>query len=232
MFKKLFCTLGLAFAVSQVSAQKLGKFGADLGKKTVAGKEVRVPYTHNVGYFGYVKPGAQPDETRDGKKFYYVYIWVPAAAPELGIRMISPVPAGMKPGKTDIVTQDYTDNASDTKNYFDTWITLEKAEGVMSASDIKTKGKTAKWNSFGSDDDSGELPAQPSGSKYNSLMRITSEVSNPLKALTVGLYRVGFTTYKKGEVQGSFVAQIGAPIKLPGVQLDKNLDELAKKTGN
>ncbi|MGZ3905035.1 MAG: LipL32 family surface lipoprotein [Bacteroidia bacterium] len=46
----------------------------------------------------------------------------------------------------------------------------------------------------------------------------------------MGLYRIGFTTYKVGEVQGSFVAQVGAPVKLPGVKIAKTLDELAKAT--
>jgi hypothetical protein len=205
----------------------LDKFKADMGKKTVMGKEIRLPYTDLLSYYGYVKPGAAPDETRDGKKYYYLYIWVPAVAPELGIRMASPVPSKMTPEKTDFVADDYTANSTDTKNYFDTWITLEKADGVTSVSDIVSKGKTAKWNSFGSNDDSGEMPAQPSGSKYNSLMRVTSETGNPLKALVVGLYRVGFTTYKTGEVQGSFVAQVGAPVKLPGVGMAKTIDELA-----
>ena len=91
------------------------------------------------------------------------------------------------------------------------------------------KGKSATWNTYESNDDSGELPAQPSGSKYNSLMRITSEVNNPLKALVVGLYRIGFTTYKTGEVQGSFLAQVGAPVKLPGVGISSSLEDLLKQ---
>ena len=72
------------------------------------------------------------------------------------------------------------------------------------------------------------MPAQPSGSKYNSLMRITSEVSNPTKAIVMGLYRIGFTTYKTGEVQGSFMAQLGAPVKLPGVAVAVKPEDLAK----
>jgi hypothetical protein len=217
--------LGMTLAIG-MNAQKLDKFGADMGKKSVMGKEIRVPYTDMLTYYGYVKPGAAPDETRDGKKYYYLYIWIPAAAPELGIRMISPVPDKLsKPEKEDIVAADYTANSSDTKNYFDTWISLERADGVTSAADLD-KGKTAKWNRYDQNDDSGEMPAQPSGSKYNSLMRITSEVSNPLKALVTGLYRIGFTTYKTGEVQGSFLAQVGAPVKLPGVKIAKTIDEL------
>jgi hypothetical protein len=63
------------------------------------------------------------------------------------------------------------------------------------------------------------MSAQPSGSKYNSLLRHTSEVRYPLKALTIGLYRIGFNTYKKGVVQDSFMAQLGAPVKIPDVNI-------------
>jgi hypothetical protein len=208
----------MAAAVS-ANAQKLDKFGADLGKKSLMGKEIRVPYTDLTSYFGYIKPGAAPDETRNGKKMYYVYVWIPVAAPEIGVRMISPAPENLKPGAKDYVTADYTANAADTKSFFDTWITFERAEGVMKIEDAAAKAKTAKWVTIETNDDSSEMPAQPSGSKYNSLLRVTSEVSNPTKALVMGLYRIGFTTYKTGEVQGSFVAQVGAPVALPGVAI-------------
>ena len=214
---------------TSLNAQKLDKFGADMAKKSVMGKEVRVPYTDLITYYGYVKPGATPDEVKDGKKYYYLYLWIPAAAPEIGVRMASPVPEKMvEPGKEDIVSPDYTANMADTKNYFDTWISLERAGGVNSTADIAEKAKSAKWSRYDQNDDSGEMPAQPSGSMYNSLMRVTSDISNPVKALVTGLYRVGFTTYKTGEVQGSFIAQIGAPIKLPGVAIAKTIDDLLK----
>jgi hypothetical protein len=219
-------TIGLS-----ASAQKLDKFGADLAKKSVMGKELRVPYTDLSSYFGYIKPGSTPDEVKGGKKMYYVYVWIPIAAPEIGIRMISPAPDSVKPSDKDYVTQAYTDNASDTSNYFDTWVTLERAEGVLKLEDAAAKAKDAKWTTIESNDDSSEMPAQPSGSKYNSLMRITSDTSNPTKSLVMGLYRIGFTTYKTGEVQGSFLAQIGAPIKLPGVAIAAKAEDLmaAKK---
>jgi hypothetical protein len=47
-----------------------------------------------------------------------------------------------------------------------------------------------------------------------------------LKALSVGLYRVGFTTFKRGEVKGTFLAQIGSPVKLPGVIITRDIEEL------
>lgn len=223
--------LCLALGMS-ATAQKLDKFGADLAKKSVMGKEIRVPYTDLTSYFGYIKPGAAPDEVKGGKKMYYVYVWVPIAAPEIGIRMISPAPDSVKPSDKDYVTEDYKANATDTKNFFDTWVSFERAEGVLKLEDAASKAKTAKWTTIESNDDSSEMPAQPSGSKYNSLMRITSDTSNPLKSLVMGLYRIGFTTYKTGEVQGSFLAQIGAPIKLPGVAIaakPENLAAAAKK---
>jgi hypothetical protein len=86
----------------------------------------------------------------------------------------------------------------------------------------------ASWMNLGTNDDSGEMPAQPSGSNYNSLMRITSDINDPLKSLVIGLYRIGFTTYKVGDVQGSFLAQVGAPIKIPGVVIAKDLESLVK----
>lgn len=213
--------LGLA-----ASAQKLDKFGADLAKKSVMGKEIRVPYTDLISYFGYIKPGSKPDEVKGGKKMYYLYVWIPVAAPEIGIRMISPAPDSAKPNDKDYVAADFTANPERT-SYFDTWVTLERAEGILKLEDVAAKAKTAKWTTIDSNDDSGEMPAQPSGSKYNSLMRITSDPNNPAKSLVMGLYRIGFTTYKTGEVQGSFLAQLGAPVALPGVAVATKPEDLA-----
>jgi hypothetical protein len=210
------------------TAQKIGKFGADLGMKTVLGKEIRAPYTDVSSYFGFVEPGSKPDEEKGGKKYYYVYVWIPVAAPELGIRMISPVPEKMQPETGDFINPLFTKNQADRTSFFDTWVTLERAVNIISLADIKTKLGKANWISLGYNDDSNELPAQPSGLKYNSVFRVTSSVGNPLRALTVGLYRIGFTTFKTGEVQGGFVAQIGAPVKLPGVKIAATANELAK----
>lgn len=226
--KRKLLAIALCAAAMTSNAQKLDKFGSDLGKKSLMGKEVRPPYTDVSSYFGYIKPGSEPDETKNGKKMYYVYVWIPVAAPELGVRMISPAPENIKPAGSDFVSTDYTANAADTKSYFDTWVTLERAEGILKLEDVATKAKSAKWVTIDSNDDSSELPAQPSGSKYNSLIRVTSDTGNPTKSLVMGLYRIGFTTYKKGEVQGSFLAQIGAPVKLPGVAVAAKPEELAK----
>ncbi len=225
MKKSLLTTvlLGLAFLITlNTTAQKLGNFGSSIEKK-VGPKTIKVPYTDVISYLGYAAPGNE-DETRDGKKFYYIYVWVPAVAPELGVRMMSPVPKGFKT-KGATVSEEYTKNAS-SKDFFDTYITLERSD-IVSKDGITEAGvKGAKWVTLERNDDSSEMPKQPSGSSYNSLLRYKSEVSNPAKALTVGLYRIGFTTYKTGEVHGTFLAEVAAPIKLPGVAVGKTLDEL------
>jgi hypothetical protein len=203
--------------------QKLGGFDSSIEKK-VGPKTVAVPYTDVISYLGYAAPNTE-DEVKDGKKFYYVYVWIPLAAPELGVRMMSPV--GDTKVKDATKSGDYEKNASST-DYFDTYITLERSNIIKTEDISADKIKTATWTTLERNDDSSEMPKQPSGSSYNSLLRYTSVASDPLKALTAGLYRVGFTTYKTGEVKGTFLAEVGAPVKLPGVAVAKTVDDLNK----
>jgi hypothetical protein len=231
---KLFGSLavaGLVLALSGcASTGGLPRFGAEIGAKSVpvVGTQ-RIPYTKVASYFGYVKPGAPADATVDGKKMYYLYVWIPLVAPEIGIRMVSPAPKGAEPKDGDFVSSAWNDGKADTASYFDTWVSWERSAEVLSEKDIVAKGASGKWLKFDSNDDSSELPAQPSGSKYNSLLRIVSDTGNPLKSLVRGLYRIGFTTYKVGEVKGSFLAQVGAPIDIPGVVIGSSLDEVMAK---
>jgi len=89
--RKLLLTILATASVASFS-QKLDKFGADFGKKSVLGKEIRLPYTDITNYYGFIKSGTAPDEIKNVKKMYYLYVWIPVAAPEIGIRMISPAP--------------------------------------------------------------------------------------------------------------------------------------------
>ena len=207
--------------VFNAEAQKLKKFGSSVEKK-VGPKTIKVPYTDVISYLGYAAAGNE-DEIVDGKKFHYIYLWIPAVAPELGVRMLSPV---AKTKVKDAITSDeYTENAS-SSDYFDTYITLERST-IFTKEGITEEGaKNATWTTLASNDDNSEMPKQPSGSSYNSLLRYKSEVGSPTKALTVGLYRIGFTTYKTGEVKGTFLAEVAAPIKLPGVVMAKTITDL------
>jgi len=211
------------FATTNVNAQKLKAFGSSIEKK-IGPVTKRVPYTDVVSYLGHAAVDTE-DEVVDGKKFYYIYVWVPAVAPELGIRMMSPASKKAKI-KNPIKGATYDANAS-SKDYFDTYITLERSD--IFSKDKVGNAKTASWHILNRNDDSGEMPKQPSGSSYNSLMRYKSKAGDPLKALTKGLYRIGFTTYKRGEVKGTFLAQIGSPVKLPGVVMAKTIEELKAK---
>jgi hypothetical protein len=226
--KNLFKTFGLIFIIAlsanTLHAQKLGKFNSSNTKK-VGPKTVAIPYTDVVSYLGYAAQGNE-DEVKDGKKFYYIYVWIPAVAPELGVRMMSPV--GDTKIKTAIESKEYTEN-KDSKDYFDTYITLEKSS-IVSKADISEEGVAgATWTTLDRNDDSSEMPKNGGGRKYNSLLRYKSEAGNPLKALTIGLYRVGFTTFKKGEVNGTFLAEVAAPVKLPGVGVAKTIPELLEQ---
>lgn len=209
--------LGVAFTAN---AQKLKKFGSSIEKK-IGPKTIKVPYTDSIKYLGYAAPGSE-DEVKDGKKFYYIYVWVPLAAPELGVRMVSPVKDKIKGA---IESKGYLDNKG-SEDFFDTYITLERSD-IISKDGITEEGaKNANWVVFESNDDSSEMPKQPSGNSYNSLLRYSSDTSNPTKSIVAGLYRVGFTTYKTGEVKGTFMAEVAAPIKIPGVVMAKTIAEL------
>jgi hypothetical protein len=215
--------------ITCASGGGLGSFGAEMGSKSSPVGTVRVPYTSVTSYFGYAKPGAEPDAVVEGRKTNYIYVWIPAVAPEIGVRMISPIPKGMNPKDGDFVSALYTsDGKADTTNFFDTWIALERADGILSPADFAKAG-SANWVRIESNDDSSEMPKNPSGQAYNSLMRVVSEPSNPTKALVRGLYRIAFTTYKRGEVQGTYLAQLGAPIALPGVVIGATISEVSSK---
>jgi hypothetical protein len=225
--KKVLAVLAALAAFGFVSCATggLSTFGAEMGKTSVAGRTVRAPYTSLTSYYGYVKPGAQPDGTENGRNMYYVYIWVPVVAPEIGVRMISPVPQGMEPKEGDFKSPLWDEGKTDTEHFFDTWITLQRADGVLAPADF-AKAASGTWTSYGSNDDSSEMPKNPRGSAYNSLLRVVSEPSNPAKALVRGLYRVGFTTYKRGDVVGTFLAQVGAPIAIPGIVVASSISEI------
>ncbi len=166
------------------------------------------------------------DAIVDGKKFTYIYVWIPAVAPELGVRMMSP--ANDIKIKNTIKAPNYDENSS-SKDYFDTYITFERSLIVKVEGITEENVKNAKWFTLERNDDSSEMPKQPSGSSYNSLLRYKSVTSEPLKAITRGLYRIGFTTYKTGEVKGTFLAEVGAPVNLPGVAIAKSLEDLLKQ---
>ncbi|MDC7222301.1 MAG: LipL32 family surface lipoprotein [Spirochaetales bacterium] len=229
---KVVLTTGLIWAalfLTGCSTTGLGKFGAEMGSRyiPVAGTQ-RIPYSSTVRYFGYIEPDAEPDAVVNGKKFNYLYVWVPLVAPELGVRMVSPVLDMAAPEEGDIVDPLWETGQDDWENFFDTYIVLERAATIVSPDQILDQADSTKWITYAQNDDSREMPADPDGRNYNSLMRVVSDPSDPLKALVAGLYRIGFTTYKVGEVQGTFFAEVGAPVNMPGTYIARDLETLVQ----
>ena len=200
-------------------AQKIGTFGSSV-TESAGPVTFRIPYHDVISYLGYAAEGTE-DEIRDGKKFYYLYVWIPAYAPELGVRMMSP--AAKEGVKEPVIVSDGYEEHKDSKEFFDTYITLERSD-IFNPEDVAN----ATWIILDSNDDSREMPKQPNRKKYNSLLRF-GNLTGSAETLVVGLYRIGFTSYKKGDVKGTFLAQIGSPVKLDGVAIAKTIEELRKQ---
>jgi len=183
---------------------------------------VRAPYIENTNYFGYVDKNSKADGVIKGKNAFFLYVWIPAAADEIGVRMISPVGDLASPEKGDFVHSNYAKaSKADPKQWFDTWLRVERMD-VIDPTNIKTGGKVL--NVLDEDDDGDDTYEEKRHSKYNSLVRIKSELSSPTKALVRGLYRITLTTYKKGDVAGSFVTTIGSNI--PGIKIAESPEKL------
>lgn len=176
---------------------------------------MQAPYANYAEYYGYVDPDAQPDGTYEGKDAHYLYVWVPAAVDEIGVSMKSP--AKSEPEKGDFVQANYEEGMEENPDaWFDTYLVFERMKAT-SPSDISADaGVRMKLDE---NDDSGEMPANPDGLHYNSLLRVES--TN--KPLVRGLYRISFTSFR-GEVKGNFVANIGTNV--PGVKIAESPEKL------
>ena len=182
----------------------------------------RAPYTSVEKYYGFIDPAATPDGNYKGKKAYYLYFWVPAAIDEVGVAMYSPVTD--KPGKSDFVGPKYEANyAKDSKSFFDTYVVLERM-AVIDPTKIKDAA-SAPCQLLDENDDTSEIDANPAGQQYNSVLRVKTSTDNPTKALVRSVYRITFTSFR-GDVKGSFLAQVGTNI--PGVKVASSLAELHK----
>jgi Surface lipoprotein of Spirochaetales order len=184
-----------------------------------AGFEMRAPYVNYSDYFGYVDQNVKPDGKYKGKDAYYLYLWVPAAIDELGVSMVSPAPK--EPAEGDFIHPNFNAGMeADSEAFFDTYLALDRLS-IVDPTKIKDGGKVLQ--SLNTNDDNSDLDANPSGRKYNSLLRQVSDVSDPMKALVRGVYRVAFTSFR-GSVKGSFDATVGTNI--PGVVISESLEQL------
>ncbi|MDQ3262427.1 MAG: Lipl32 family lipoprotein [Myxococcota bacterium] len=211
--------LGIAF-LSSVLVVASGCAGARLSQFG-ATQDAAAPYDGLVSYYGYIAPGTQPDETRQNRPVHYVYLWLPNAAPELGLRVVSPTKDLPAAEGMAIKQPGYSANA-DGKEFFDPWVLLERCTTISNPAEVAQT--CASWTKLGENDDSNELPEQPSGRKTNALLRVSSSSGD--KAIERGLYRIGLGTAKKGEVSGTYLLQLGASGNLSGAVLAKTTNEL------
>ncbi len=213
--------LGLTVAVSLTACMSTGPALKSSISEGVAGMEVNLPYANYSNYFGYVDQAAKPDGKYKGKDAYYLYAWVPAAVDEIGVSMVSP--AMGQPTEDDFVGNNYKESFEKSpETFFDTYIVLDRLDIIDSAK-IKKGGKSLQTLTY--NDDSSELPNNPGGQSYNSLLRQTSDINNPSKALVRGVYRISFTSFRSA-IEGSFEATVGTNI--PGVKIAPSLEELHK----
>ena len=210
----------LLAVATTLSACSFGPALTSSNSTNIAGfYEVKAPYTSYTSYFGYVEQGTAPQGKYKGKDAYYLYLWVPAVIDEIGVSMVSP--ATNTPSESDFVSELYTEVAeANADKFFDTYIVLDRLK-IVEPTAINKGGDVLQ--TLTSNDDSSELEANPSGSKYNSLLRHVSDTSNPTKALVRGVYRISFTSFRSA-IEGSFEATVGTNI--PGVKIAPTLEAL------
>lgn len=209
----------LALASSLTACISTGPALTSSNTQSVAGVEVHAPYLNYTNYFGYVDAKSKPQGKYKGKDAYYLYAWVPAVVDEIGVSMISP--ATSTPSKGDFKSETFIANEENTADkFFDTYIVLDRL-AIIDPAKISQGGNVLSTLTY--NDDSSELPANPSGSTYNSLLRQVSEVSSPTKALVRGVYRISFTSFRSA-IEGSFEATVGTNV--PGVKIAASLEEL------
>lgn len=138
--------------------------------------------------------------------------------------MISPVGDLAKPKDGDFVQDNFKNKFNaDDDTWFDTWLRVERMN-VTEPSKIMEASTAIQV--LDEDDDGDDTYEEKRHARYNSLVRIKTEISSPTKALVRGLYRISLTTFKRGKIEGSFVATVGSNI--PGIKMAASLEELDK----
>ncbi|KAA1243847.1 LipL32 family surface lipoprotein [Aquimarina sp. RZ0] len=222
--KTTFLTLLVIITLGNTSttqAQKLKKFKSTITKK-IGPKKINIPYLHMTSYLEYTDDN-NIGELVDDLRTYSTYIWIPVATTEIGVRMLSPV--GKNKIKNAIISEIYTKN-SKSMGSLDVFLRFERSD-IKNPEDISELTiKNANWQEI-----------YPSGSSldednYNigniEVARYLTDTQKPLEALTRGLYKVSFRTYNHEGTKGTFLGQIGFPVKIPGVIIARTIEDLKR----
>ncbi|MBN1960945.1 MAG: hypothetical protein JW841_08360 [Deltaproteobacteria bacterium] len=216
-------------------SRNLDTFQADLGRETSPFGEIRLPYADIYGYFGFAKPTndnsqnqLDPKTTLTEARAFYVYLWLPQALPELGLRLISPVPKSIEPSPRDAGDDNFEQNYyQDPKSFFDAWMRIERCP-TIAMPEVVNNQQCSQWVKLAENDDSKEMPDLPNGIYGNCLMRVASINDDPLKSISRGLYRIAIGADKNNKLFGSFLLQVGAPVELNGLAMARSTEELHK----
>lgn len=221
--------LVLAVVLSLTGCASLsGAFGPPSGRPTAEKfpDSRGVPYPTTAQYFGHFPPGASPERGEDGEPARRLYLWVPNATPELGVRLVSPV-AGWASRTADDPADPGFEALATSPTGFDPHLRLERCLNAMNPEDLQVPCED--WALLGENDDSAELPPRGErGPRDNALLRAISEPDERLGALIRGLYRVTLGAGKSGTPAGTWWLQVGAARELPPLRIAPTREALAE----
>ena len=209
--RNLFILVYLLLAVIPAFGQRLNLFTSATGMPENGDV---IPYDHVAGYFDAIL-NDQPADSTDGKhNFYFLYFYVPVEVNEIGIRLISPVPAYASPQPGDFETDAY-ESRKKQETYFNPGFVLEQRI-VMN---VESKEEIT-WVPIGKNNDSDELLAQPNGKHTNALLRVHDTV------YPAGIYRVRFFSEMDKDISASYLIQAGTVPAIKRMKLSRSLSGL------
>jgi hypothetical protein len=150
----------------------------------------KIGYTHIRNYYGFIESDSRPDTVIQGKEVYFLYFHLNDTLPDLGLRIVNPVPALCMPSTGDAVSDNYYAHEQDKSGRFNTWMALEREDAP------------SEWRQIEFNDDGKEAPEAT-----NSIIRIDDKKNY---RLVPGNYRVVITSSKKEKLAGGFLVQSGS----------------------
>ena len=203
----------------------LDPFGADLGRVEHKGKVVRAPYLTTLRHFDYLDGTADNRQTVDQKAMQVLFVWLPAAAGELGVRALSPAKAYASPRSEDGATPAYKAHKGDG-NGFDVALAVERCADVVDPTDVEHP--CSRWVTLGRNDPNAAMPASKVEGHQNGEVRLMSHPDDAALALVRGIYRIGIADRQTPGATGTYLVEVGVPSFAEGAVMAPSLTELAQ----
>lgn len=213
------CLIFIGINWSTSDAQRLAPFGSETNTREYGERINRSPYDATVSYFECIDSGNAFVVKENEKEFYTLYFFIDDTLSEIGVRVLSPVPALTSPNKGHIATEEFYISKNRNKG-FNSWVSLNKAIAIINRNDLPVFKKEPDWLLIGENDDSKEMD-----NPKNSLFRIVNGKNNIY--LSPGLYRIRISSSEKDKEKliGSFLLQMGT---IPAVQLSPLVSDWRK----